>query len=100
MANKLAKLPSLSSKSVANHSCDCGCGLKCHNMFRPGHDARVKGGVIRFIAGMPIAEIQKVMGKPFADAVIATLGNAERLAAWGIDAADAANAGKAVAKAS
>ena len=91
--NALPKLPSLSRKSVANRPCQCNCGRKCHNMFAPGHDARLKSGVIALVEGkMTLAAITETMGAPYAKAVVDTLSNAERLTAWGIDVEAAAEA--------
>lgn len=85
--NKLPQLPSLPStrRPGAQRKCACGCERLTQRTFAPGHDARLKGGVIRHIAGMPIAEIAEIMGQAFADAVTATLANPARLRAWSIE---------------
>jgi len=84
-SSRLPSLPSLRSTGAAvKRPCQCGCGLLCGNMFRPGHDARLKSGVIAHLNGMSLADIAAHMGAPFASAVMATFLNADRLRTWDI----------------
>jgi len=54
-------------------------------MFRPGHDARLKSGVIAHLNGMSLADIAAHMGGAFASAVMATFLNEDRLRTWDIE---------------
>ena len=85
-SSRLPSLPSLrSTGSDVKRPCQCGCGLTCRNMFRPGHDARLKSGVIAHLRGMSMEAIVATMGAPFGAAVMATFRNADRLRTWDIE---------------
>lgn len=43
---------------VASNKCLCGCGKLCHNQFAPGHDATVKGILLKISrAALPLDSI-------------------------------------------
>ena len=85
---KLASLPALPSVSSVRpqHACACGCGRLTGRTFAPGHDARLKGGVVRVVRGlMTLDEIEQVMGAPFRKAVEAVLASPALLRRWSIE---------------
>jgi len=86
--NRLASLPSLPSSTTRAHvPCACGCGRTTTRTFAPGHDARLKGGIVRVVRGlMTLKEVADVMGRPFAEAVRKAMADTVRMRAWGLEA--------------
>jgi hypothetical protein len=42
--------PAAARAAIAGWSpCECGCGASCPRRFRPGHDAKLKGELIRLV---------------------------------------------------
>lgn len=89
-SNKATALPSLpslpsTSKQRPMRPCGCGCSYPTQRTFVPGHDARLKGLIIRQVRGlMTNAEIAEWGGKGVAEAVTRSLKDAALLRRWNI----------------
>lgn len=84
---KLASLPALPSVSSVRpqHACACGCGRLTSRTFAPGHDARLKGGVVRLVRGLlTIDQIGEIMGLPFAAACLKALQDGPLMVRWAV----------------
>ena len=87
--NTRKPLPSLPSSSTRTHAlvrCGCGCARLTQRTFAPGHDARLKGLVVRAVRGvMTLAEIEEWGGEATRKAVEGVLANPGLLKRWNIE---------------
>ena len=67
------------------YACRCGCGRPTQSTFAPGHDARLKGLILRQIAGvMTNADIAEWGGQATADAVTKAIADKALMKRWNI----------------
>lgn len=80
-------LPTLptATRTRPTSACRCGCGRLTQRMFAPGHDARLKGLIIRQIRGvMTNADIAEWGGQATADAVTKAIADKALMKRWDI----------------
>lgn len=67
---KLPPLPRKAGAAKPMVDCACGCGLKTHSKFAPGHDSRLRGWALRLARELTTyADIESYAGKGERDAV-------------------------------
>ena len=83
-------LPSLPSVARIRpvFSCSCGCGSLTQRSFAPGHDARLKGLIIRVVRGVMSLEDVRTWaegrGEQTVTAVTKAMANAALMKHWNI----------------
>lgn len=89
MANNLPALPSV-SRVRPLFTCSCGCGGTTQRAFVPGHDARLKGIIIRIVRGVMTFDDVKTWaneigrGEQTVAAVKKAMANAALMKRWNI----------------
>lgn len=87
MANSLPSLPSV-ARVRPLFSCTCGCGLLTQRAFTPGHDARLKGLIIRVVRGVMTLEDVRTWAEDRGDQTVAAvkkaMANAALMKRWNI----------------
>jgi hypothetical protein len=85
--NRLPALPSV-SRIRPMFSCSCGCGSLTQRSFTPGHDARLKGIIIRVVRGVmtldDVREWAEGRGEQTVAAVTKAMANKGLMARWNI----------------
>lgn len=86
--NKLATLPTLPTNRTRPISmCACGCGRLTQRTFAPGHDARLKGLMIRVARNvMTLEDVREWGGIDTMEAVRESLTDARLMKRWNIEA--------------
>ena len=82
----LPVLPSLTTRIHAWVDCRCGCGQQTQRTFAPGHDARLKGLIVRVVRGvMTLQEIEEWGGERTRKAVEEGIADKALLRRWNIE---------------
>jgi len=89
MANikSTATLPSLPSMSKQRpmRPCACGCSMPTQRTWYPGHDARMKGLILRYVGGvLDLEAIAEWGGKETARMVTVHMKDKALMTRWGI----------------
>jgi len=83
--NALPSLPSV-SRVRASNKCGCGCGRLTGRTFAPGHDARLKGLILRVLAAvMTLDDVAAWGGEDTRKAVEGAIANPVLLKRWNIE---------------
>lgn len=90
MANNLPALPSV-GRIRPSFSCACGCGSLTQRSFTPGHDARLKGLIIRLVRGVMTLDDVRTWadeigrGEQTVAAIKKAMANAALMKRWNIE---------------
>ena len=92
MTNNSNRLPSLPSvpRVHALYNCACGCGSTTQKLFTPGHDAKLKGIIMRVVRGvMSLDDVRTWAdgfgrGEQTVKAVKAAMASKELMKRWNI----------------
>ena len=86
--NSLPALPSV-SRLRPQVRCACGCGFLTQRTFTPGHDARLKGLIIRVVRGlMTLDQVAEFGGPDTRKAVAKAMTDKALMRRWNIEIAE------------